>query len=81
MYKCYKCGNVNEFKEFNTHETYIEQEDDGDIIYTGDDWAYREDVICLNCDATFKQGHVRDDYFPEKDIEILKSVNYGGRYR
>ena len=57
MYKCFKCLNVNKFKEINVINSYVNQED-GNINLEEDKFLYREDVICLVCGETMNKGIV-----------------------
>lgn len=57
MYKCLKCGNVNEFEEINVIKTYICQNSENDID-SEDEFFYRENVICLNCNSPMDDGMV-----------------------
>ena len=62
MYKCKKCNNITEFEEQNVIKTYIEQNNAGDICFTSDEFFYREDIICLECGATYNDKDVIETY-------------------
>lgn len=59
MYKCNKCGNDKSFEEQNVIKTYIKQEQDK-IKETSDEFFYREDVICLECESTLNDGDISE---------------------
>lgn len=60
MYKCNNCGNESEFEEQNVYKTYVKQINDSDIS-TCDEFFYREDVVCLECNYTLNDGIVVED--------------------
>jgi len=57
-YKCNKCGNVNEFEEINVYKTYVNQKDSK----TSDEYFYRENVVCLECESTLEDGDITETY-------------------
>lgn len=59
MYKCNSCGNESEFEEQNVYKTYVKQIKDGDIS-TCDEFFYREDVVCLECNSTLNDGIIEE---------------------
>lgn len=58
MYLCKKCGNTIEFEEINIIKTYVNQ----DNKMTSDEFFYRENVICLECQSTMEDNLIIDDY-------------------
>ena len=61
MYKCNKCGNTNEFEEINVVKTYINQKV-RDEYENNDEFFYRENVICLECEGTLEDGDLAEEY-------------------
>jgi predicted nucleic-acid-binding Zn-ribbon protein len=59
MYKCNKCGNEVLFEEHNVIKTCVRQEYDK-IVNTSDEFFYREDVVCLECEATLNDGDITE---------------------
>lgn len=57
MYKCIKCNNTEHFEEVNVIKTYVNQKEDR----TSDEFFYRENVICLECDSTMEDGDVIEE--------------------
>lgn len=60
MYHCKKCGNKTQFEEQNVIKTYVKQDDKGNIKETSDEFFYREDVVCLECESTLNDGVVKE---------------------
>lgn len=58
MYKCKKCGNTTNFEEQNVVKTLVQQDVNGEIISTSDEFFYREDVVCLECGSTLNDGKI-----------------------
>lgn len=58
MYKCLKCGNKNEFEEVNVIKTYVKLNNYGEIDQTSDEFFYRENVICLECESTLEDKDI-----------------------
>lgn len=54
MYRCLKCGNRNSFEEINVYKTYISQ----DINNSSDEFFYKENVICLECNSSEEDGEI-----------------------
>lgn len=61
MYKCNKCGNEVEFEEINVIKTYINQ-NEVSVLSNNDEFFYRENVICLECESTLKDGNITEEY-------------------
>ena len=59
MYKCKKCGNIENFEEQNVIKTLVCQES-GKIKCTSDEFFYREDVVCLECESTLNDGDIEE---------------------
>lgn len=57
MYRCIKCNNAEHFEEVNVIKTYVNQKEDR----TSDEFFYRENVICLECDSTMEDGDVIEE--------------------
>ena len=55
MYKCNKCGNIESFEEINVMKTYVSQ---GKEEKTYDEFFYKENTICLECEATEEDGNI-----------------------
>lgn len=54
-YYCKKCGNSRLFEEVNVFKTTVDQT--GENI-TSDEFFYRENVICLECEATLEDNEI-----------------------
>lgn len=63
MYKCKKCGNVTDFEEVNVIKTCINQNTEN----SSDEFFYRENVVCLNCNSTLEDGDIEED---DKELDI-----------
>lgn len=58
MYICNKCGNIVDFEEINVIKTHVHQDYIEKNNTTSDEFDYRENVICLNCNSTLEDGDV-----------------------
>lgn len=59
MYRCNNCGNISEFEEINVIKTYINQDNkEVSNIHNIDEFFYRENVICLECECTMEDEDV-----------------------
>lgn len=59
MYRCNNCGNISEFEEINVVKTYINQNNkEVSDIQNTDEFFYRENVICLECERTMEDEYV-----------------------
>lgn len=58
MYKCKVCGNTTDFEEVNIIKTHIKQNEKGEIIHEQDEYGYRENCICLDCEKTMEDGDI-----------------------